>query len=118
MTKRESGRVGVPPAVSRVSRDTPRVESHATRNDVWCVPRDAEHGGRDAHPTRRHSARIAAALLVCFVAAFGGGAHAQVFGGGPGGERKHVQARLVADADAITPGKPFDVGVVLKMEPG
>src|SRR5207237_1521004 len=32
-----------------------KVESHSLRTDARCVPRDAEHGGRDAHPTRGHS---------------------------------------------------------------
>lgn len=38
------------------------------------------------------------------------------FGGGGGGE-KRVQASLVADTNAIVPGKPFTVGLLQKIDP-
>ena len=74
-----AGRVGVPPAVARVPRDTRRTSacerislavrvcsaSRATPggrqlvneslSQSECVPRDAEHGRRDAHPTPMHA---------------------------------------------------------------
>jgi thiol:disulfide interchange protein len=40
-------------------------------------------------------------------------AHAQVFEG-----KTLVKASLLADSTAIVPGKPFEVGVLLEMEPG
>ena len=50
------GRVGVPPADSGVPRESSNVGqallSQTTSLDVRSVPRDAEHGGQDAHPTR------------------------------------------------------------------
>ena len=39
-------------------------------------------------------------------------AHAQVFEG-----KTLVKASLLADTTAIVPGKPFEVGVLLEMEP-
>ncbi len=50
-----AGRVGVPPAVLRVPRSTPSDDPLSQRkNTSECIPQDAEHGGRDAHPTRIH----------------------------------------------------------------
>ena len=47
------GRVGVPPAVPRVPRGTRRMSlGVGSQKDVRCVPRDAEHGRRDARATR------------------------------------------------------------------
>src|SRR5438105_15667532 len=65
-----SGRVGVPPAVLRVSRSTfarPKIFPRA--EPLGCVPRDAEHGGRDAHPTRNLSGFVIFLLLLCHLAA-------------------------------------------------
>ena len=50
---KETGRVGVPPAVSGVSPGTSGVESASERKRTSeCATRDARHGRRDAHPTR------------------------------------------------------------------
>ncbi|HVQ65833.1 MAG TPA: protein-disulfide reductase DsbD domain-containing protein, partial [Terriglobia bacterium] len=49
-------------------------------------------------------------VLFCLLAVV---AHAQVFEG-----KTLVKASLLADTTAIVPGKPFEVGVLLKMEPG
>jgi thiol:disulfide interchange protein len=49
-------------------------------------------------------------VLFCFLAVV---AHAQVYEG-----KTLVKASLVADATAIVPGKPFEVGVLLEMAPG
>ena len=57
-----SGRVGVPPAGSGIlpepseSRTTP--VSSPTPNDVRSIARDAQHGGRDAHPTPESHAEV------------------------------------------------------------
>ena len=49
-------------------------------------------------------------VLFCLLAVV---AHAQVFEG-----KTLVKASLLADTTAIVPGKPFEVGVLLEMEPG
>ena len=60
------GRVGVPPADSRVPRESSDARqtstSETTSNDSGSVPRDAEHGGRDAHPTPHTSVALDTAL--------------------------------------------------------
>jgi thiol:disulfide interchange protein DsbD len=54
-----------------------------------------------------------ALLRTAFVcAAFAPAADAQVYNG-----RELVVAKLLADTTAVVPGKPFTVGVLLKMEP-
>ena len=48
-----TGRVGVPPAVSRILRDTSGVALAWPRKQTsGCATRDARHGRRDARPTR------------------------------------------------------------------
>ncbi|MFL6583512.1 MAG: protein-disulfide reductase DsbD family protein [Chthoniobacterales bacterium] len=58
--------------------------------------------------TRLCSAAVALLLLVCATLA-----RAQVYEG-----RELVKAELLADTTAITPGKPFTVGLLLHMAPG
>src|ERR1700741_5068984 len=48
-------------------------------------------------------------VLFCLLAVF---AHAQVFEG-----KTLVKASLLADTKAIVPGKPFEVGILLEMDP-
>ena len=51
-------------------------------------------------------------LLVCWLAVLGAGRAQDSL------DRKYVTPSLVADTAAIAPGKPFTVGVRLRMEPG
>lgn len=55
------------------------------------------------------SLRLGLALLLSILAS----AHAQTYQG-----RELVKAELLADTDAIVPGKPFTVGLLLRMAPG
>ena len=66
ITSSASGRVGVPPADSRVPRESSdtigATFAKGTPNDARGVPQDAEHGRRDAHPTRDAPFAIPASL--------------------------------------------------------
>ncbi len=63
-----------------------------------------------SHPLALLPRLRAFALVICWLATFGA-AHAQLDGG-------QVAPALIADTAAITPGKPFTVGVRFKMRPG
>lgn len=57
--------------------------------------------------------RILVTAVIACALVFAGAASAQVYEG-----KRIVEASLVADTDAIVPGRPFTVGLLLKMAPG
>lgn len=60
----------------------------------------------------RPASRIATLLVVWSLLAFASQSQAQVYQG-----KELVKAELVADTNAIVPGKPFTVGLLLRMAP-
>src|ERR1700683_3237285 len=56
-------------------------------------------------------------VVAAVLALVSGRAWAQV-GGQVGGQSSHVQASFVADVTGVAAGKPFAVGVLLKIDPG
>jgi thiol:disulfide interchange protein DsbD len=61
----------------------------------------------------RPASRLAAYLVVLSVVAFASQSPAQVYQG-----KEVVKAELLADTSTIVPGKPFTVGLLLRMAPG
>ncbi len=61
----------------------------------------------------RPASRVAAYLVVLSVLALASQSRAQVYQG-----KELVKAELLADANAIVPGKPFAIGLLLRMAPG
>ena len=61
----------------------------------------------------RLASRIATHLVALFVLASASQSFAQVYQG-----KELVKAELLADTNAIVPGKPFTIGLLLRMAPG
>jgi thiol:disulfide interchange protein/DsbC/DsbD-like thiol-disulfide interchange protein len=61
----------------------------------------------------RPASRVAAYLVALSVLALASQSFAQVYQG-----KELVKAELLADANAIVPGKPFTIGLLLRMAPG
>jgi thiol:disulfide interchange protein DsbD len=61
----------------------------------------------------RRASRVAAYLVALSVLALASQSLAQVYQG-----KELVKAELLADANAIVPGKPFTIGLLLRMAPG
>ena len=74
---------------------------------------DCPELGRVLRNTMRLASRVATYFVAWSVLALATQSLAQVYQG-----KELVKAELLADANAIVPGKPFTVGLLLRMAPG
>src|SRR5438094_7951678 len=61
----------------------------------------------------RLASRVGTYLVALSILALGSQSRSQVYQG-----KELVKAELLADANAIVPGKPFTIGLLLRMAPG
>src|SRR5215469_3174018 len=76
-------------------------------------PRNCREPKRVLRNNMRSASRIATCLVAWSFVAFVSQSPAQVYQG-----KQLVKAELLADTNAIVPGKPFTVGLLLRMAPG